>query len=136
MPTEIYNLAGQSHVTYSFEVPSYTMEVNVMGLLNILNAIVQCKLKDHVRLYQVEYFFSASYDWHKLIQPLRLPHQRCFAAILKLLSTKIQLSIHSRHTECQSCLHTFSSVVTEYLMESSLRAEYRSTMNLHVEVTL
>lgn len=38
-PGEIYNLAGQSHVAVSFEMPSYTVQVDAVGLLNILEAV-------------------------------------------------------------------------------------------------
>ena len=38
-PDEIYNLAAQSHVHTSFEVPEYTAQVNAMGCLNLLEAM-------------------------------------------------------------------------------------------------
>ena len=38
-PNEIYNLAAQSHVQVSFEVPEYSAEVNGLGTLRILEAI-------------------------------------------------------------------------------------------------
>jgi len=40
-PTEVYNLAAQSHVGTSFDMPEYTMEVNAGGLLNVLEAVRQ-----------------------------------------------------------------------------------------------
>ncbi len=49
-PDEIYNLAAQSHVKVSFEVPHYTASVDALGTLNILEAIRQKKLK--TRFYQ------------------------------------------------------------------------------------
>lgn len=52
-PQEIYHLAAQSHVSQSFETPEYTMQVNTMGTLNILQAIVLCGLEKHTRLYNV-----------------------------------------------------------------------------------
>jgi len=52
-PDEIYHLAGQSHVSQSFETPSYTMQVNAMGTLNLLQAIVCCGLQTNTRLYNV-----------------------------------------------------------------------------------
>lgn len=49
-PTEIYNLAAQSHVQVSFEVPEYTAEVDAVGTLRILDAIKHTGLK--CRFYQ------------------------------------------------------------------------------------
>lgn len=39
MPDEVYNLAAQSHVATSFSQPAYTMQVNMLGPLNFLEAI-------------------------------------------------------------------------------------------------
>jgi GDPmannose 4,6-dehydratase len=49
-PTEIYNLAAQSHVQVSFEVPEYTAEVDAVGTLRLLDAIKQTGVKS--RFYQ------------------------------------------------------------------------------------
>ena len=49
-PTEIYNLAAQSHVQVSFEVPEYTAEVDGIGTLRLLDAIKKSKLNP--RFYQ------------------------------------------------------------------------------------
>lgn len=49
-PDEIYNLAAQSHVKISFEVPYYTSQVNTVGILNILEAIKSLKLES--KIYQ------------------------------------------------------------------------------------
>ena len=38
-PNEIYNLAAQSHVKVSFEIPEYTADINALGSLRILEAI-------------------------------------------------------------------------------------------------
>ena len=38
-PSEIYNLAAQSHVAVSFEVPEYTANADALGALRILEAI-------------------------------------------------------------------------------------------------
>jgi GDPmannose 4,6-dehydratase len=48
-PTEIYNLAAQSHVAVSFECPEYTTDVNYLGTLRLLEAI---KAIGGVRMYQ------------------------------------------------------------------------------------
>ena len=44
-PDEIYNLASQSHVDVSFELPEYTAQVNSLGTLRLLDAIKQSDLK-------------------------------------------------------------------------------------------
>ncbi len=49
-PAEIYNLAAQSHVQVSFEVPEYTAEVDAVGTLRILDAIKQTGINS--RFYQ------------------------------------------------------------------------------------
>ncbi len=51
-PDEIYNLAAQSHVKVSFEVPEYTAEVDGVGTLRFLDAIKETGLKDSTRFYQ------------------------------------------------------------------------------------
>ncbi len=49
-PDEIYNLAAQSHVRVSFEVPEYTAEVDAIGTLRFLDAIKDLGIK--TRFYQ------------------------------------------------------------------------------------
>ena len=51
-PTEIYNLAAQSHVATSFEVPNYTSDVVGLGALRILEAIEKLNMKKITRFYQ------------------------------------------------------------------------------------
>ncbi len=51
-PTEIYNLAAQSHVQVSFETPEYTANSDALGTLRLLEAIRILGLKDKVRFYQ------------------------------------------------------------------------------------
>ncbi len=51
-PDEIYNLAAQSHVKVSFEMPEYTANVDALGTLRLLEAIRCCNLTDKVKFYQ------------------------------------------------------------------------------------
>ena len=51
-PQEIYNLAAQSHVKVSFELPEYTGMVDAMGTLRILEAVRILGMQDDVRIYQ------------------------------------------------------------------------------------
>jgi GDPmannose 4,6-dehydratase len=51
-PTEIYNLAAQSHVKVSFEIPEYTGQVDALGTLRILEAVRLLGMEKDVRIYQ------------------------------------------------------------------------------------
>ncbi len=51
-PDEIYNLAAQSHVKVSFEVPDYTAQVDGLGTLRFLDAIREVGLSRKVKFYQ------------------------------------------------------------------------------------
>ena len=51
-PDEIYNLAAQSHVGVSFQIPEYTANVDALGTLRILEAIRSLKLKKKIKFYQ------------------------------------------------------------------------------------
>ena len=51
-PDEIYNLAAQSHVAVSFEVPEYTASADAIGALRILEAIKFHKLGKKTKFYQ------------------------------------------------------------------------------------
>lgn len=51
-PDEIYNLAAQSHVQVSFDVPEFTANIDAIGVLRILEAVRQVGLADTCRIYQ------------------------------------------------------------------------------------
>ena len=52
IPNEIYNLAAQSHVKVSFDVPEYSANVGAVGTLRILDAIKSLKLSKKIKYYQ------------------------------------------------------------------------------------
>ena len=52
-PDEIYNLAAQSHVGVSFQMPLYTVDVDGTGVLALLEAVRICGLEKTTRFYQV-----------------------------------------------------------------------------------
>ncbi len=51
-PDEIYNLAAQSHVKVSFDVPEYTAEADAIGTLRLLEAVRILGLEKQTRIYQ------------------------------------------------------------------------------------
>ena len=51
-PTEVYNLAAQSHVKVSFDLSEYTANVDALGTLRILDAIRTAGIEASVRFYQ------------------------------------------------------------------------------------
>ncbi len=51
-PDEIYNLAAQSHVAVSFQMPDYTSNTNGLGCLRILESIKSLKLNKKIKFYQ------------------------------------------------------------------------------------
>jgi len=62
-PDEIYNLAAQSHVRISFDVPEYTGETDALGTLRILDAIKILEMGNYVRIYQ-----ASSSELYGLVQ--------------------------------------------------------------------
>lgn len=51
-PDEIYNLAAQSHVQVSFDVPEYTANTDAVGVIRVLEAVRQCGIAGKCRIYQ------------------------------------------------------------------------------------
>ncbi len=51
-PDEIYNLAAQSHVKVSFDMPEYTAETDAVGTLRLLEAVRICNLINKTKIYQ------------------------------------------------------------------------------------
>ncbi len=60
-PDEVYNLASQSHVKVSFEMPEYTTDVTAMGVLRLVDAVRELGLK--TRVYQ-----AGSSEMYGLVQ--------------------------------------------------------------------
>lgn len=51
-PVQVYNLAAQSHVRISFDIPQYTLDINALGPLRILEGIRRVGLSSKTRFYQ------------------------------------------------------------------------------------
>lgn len=79
-PDEIYNLAAQSHVKVSFDVPEYTAETDAVGTLRLLEAVRILGMENKTRIYQAS--TSELLVWYK-----------------KFLKRKQPLSIHVHLTE-------------------------------------
>ncbi|MDA7749719.1 GDP-mannose 4,6-dehydratase [Litoricola sp.] len=62
-PTEVYNLAAQSHVGVSFQIPEYTSDINALGSLRILEAIRMLGLGATTKYYQ-----ASSSELYGLVQ--------------------------------------------------------------------
>lgn len=72
-PDEVYNLAAQSHVAVSFEVPEYTANADALGPLRILEAIRLLGMEKRVRFYQASTseMFGSSPPRQSLDTPFR-----------------------------------------------------------------
>lgn len=57
-PDEVYHLASQSHVAYSFEIPEYTAQVNALGTLRIVDAIKNSEFRTKLFNLSTAYLFK------------------------------------------------------------------------------
>lgn len=74
-PDEIYNLAAQSHVKVSFDVPEYTAEADAIGTLRMLEAVRILGLEKKTRIYQASTseLFGNVQEFHKKRQLHSIP---------------------------------------------------------------
>ena len=72
MPDEIYNLAAQSHVAVSFEVPEYTADATGTGVIRLLEAIRTCGLEKNVNFIRHlhQNYLARFRRYHRVRQPL------------------------------------------------------------------
>lgn len=64
-PDEFYNLAAQSHVKTSFDQPTTTLEINTIGVVNILEAIRHCSKETKFYQASTSEMFGRNYDQDK-----------------------------------------------------------------------
>jgi GDPmannose 4,6-dehydratase len=115
-PTEIYNLAAQSHVQVSFETPEYTANADALGTLRLLEAIRILKMERRVRFYQAstsELYGNASEHPQSEITPFapRSPY-----AVAKLYAYWITVNYREAYA-----LHASNGIVFNH--ESPVRGE-------------
>jgi len=72
-PDEIYNLAAQSHVAISFEMPQYTAAATGIGTLNILDAITSLGLTHKTKFYQ-----ASTSELYGKVQTIPQTETTCF----------------------------------------------------------
>jgi GDPmannose 4,6-dehydratase len=89
---EIYNLAAQSHVKVSFEIPNYTTSVDGLGTLNILETIRQCNIVNIAKFYQAstsELYGNVSTDYQHENTPFNPQSPYACAKLYSYWITKI-----------------------------------------------
>ena len=75
-PDEIYNLAAQSHVKVSFDVPEYTAEADAVGTLRLLEAVRILGMEKTTRIYQ-----ASTSELFGLVQEVPTPGTLAFSVI-------------------------------------------------------
>ena len=86
-PDEIYNLAAQSHVRVSFDIPEYTADITALGTLRILEAIRILNLKKKVKFYQASSSEMFGLVKHKKSLNEKIPfHPRSIYGISKVFA--------------------------------------------------
>jgi len=86
---EIYNLAAQSHVKISFEIPEYTANADAFGTLKFLEAIRTCNLEKIAKFYQAstsELYGLASHSGKNILNENTTFYPRSPYAVAKLYS--------------------------------------------------
>ena len=87
-PDEIYNLGAQSHVRVSFDQPLYTVDVDALGTLRILEAARQLQRRHPVRVYQ-----ASSSEMFGQVREMPQTRRRRFIPAAPMLVPKCSVSI-------------------------------------------
>lgn len=78
-PDEIYNLAAQSHVKVSFDVPEYTAEADAIGTLRMLEAVRILGMEKKTKIYQ-----ASTSELFGLVQEVPQRKQHLFIPVLHM----------------------------------------------------
>ena len=116
-PNEVYNLAAQSHVKVSFDLPEYTAETDGIGTLRILEAIRICGLEKK----------------QKYIRPQPLNFMEKFKKFLKM---KVPHFIQDLHMGLQNYMHIGLPKIIENPMGCLRLTEFYLITNLKEEEKL
>ena len=130
-PDEIYNLAAQSHVRVSFDLPEYTTNVDALGTLRLLNALINQKLT-HTKFYQAstsELFGKVQEVPQKETTPF---HPRSPYGVAKLYSYWIVRNYREAYNlfACNGILFNHesprrgNSFVTKKIVEQAVKIKY------------
>ena len=139
-PDEIYNLAAQSHVRVSFDIPEYTADVTALGALRILEAIRILRLK------KTKYYQASSSEMYGLVKNRKsldekTPfHPRSVYGVSKVFA--FHAAVHYREAygifSCNGILFNHESprrgptFVTKKIIQGLVRIKY----NLQKKLTL
>ena len=117
LPDEIYNLAAQSHVAVSFEVPEYTANADAIGALRIFEAI---------RFHKLE----------KKLNFIKLLLQKCLEKLSKNHKMKKHHFIQEAPMELLKFMHTGLLLITEKHIKFLLQMEFYLIMKVQEGVEL
>lgn len=140
-PTEIYNLAAQSHVKVSFDMAEYTVrtlpikrkgetdpstslqgDVDGLGTLRLLDAIRTCGLAQHIRFYQVRRKLQATV--REVLMCFRHQLPSYMARSRRYRNRRRRLSTLVRHTVLPSYTASGSSRITASHMACTPRTAF------------
>ena len=109
-PDEIYNLAAQSHVQVSFELPEYTANADAIGTLRILECI------KNLELYKTKFYQASTSE--------------LFGKVVETPQTEKTHSIREVRMELQNFMHIGSQKIIVKLTTCLLRTVYSLIMSL------
>lgn len=140
-PDEIYNLAAQSHVQVSFEMPDYTANTDALGALRLLEAIKILGLEKQTRFYQASTSELFSGDPSEIPQNEKTPfHPRSPYGVAKLYAYWITVNYREAYNifACNGILFNHESPCRgeTFVTRKITRATARISLGLQNKVYL